>query len=281
MPLYFDKFFKMIFANKNDLKYIKYLISLTLNKRIEKIALISPEELGDKYNTKASYLDLLVELEDKSKVNVEVNTNPKSYVFDRNLFYLFKVMGNDLKVGDDYSNLHKHIQINLNANIRQKKDVMIYKLINLETKDILSEKLEIINIDIVNLSEKCYNEGIEKQSEFTKLMGLIGSKDQKHLDLFKGEKGIMEEIINKADEIRDDRNLVDILDYEKMRDSREVAARKLGYEEGMKQGKDQGIKEGIKEGILLTAKEMLNKSVEINLISEITGLTVEQVNNLK
>ena len=66
-------------------------------------------------------------------------------------------MGNDLKIGEDYKKLNKYIQINLNANINQKVSMMKYKLINIETKEVLTDKLEIINIDVEKLSDKCYN----------------------------------------------------------------------------------------------------------------------------
>ena len=40
------------------------------------------------YKGKVSYLNLYVELEDKSKVSIEVNTNSSDYINDRN-FYFF------------------------------------------------------------------------------------------------------------------------------------------------------------------------------------------------
>ena len=95
IPIYLDKFFKMIFVDTNDLKY---LISIILNIKIKNIKIINPEIQGNLLDTKTRYLDLLVELEDKTKINIEINSNSKSYVFERNLFYLFKVMGNDLKI---------------------------------------------------------------------------------------------------------------------------------------------------------------------------------------
>ena len=63
---------------------------------------------------------------------------------------------------------------------------------------------------------------------------------------------------------------------------------KQGIEQGIKQGIEQGIKQGIKQGIeqgkkensLQTAKKMLAKKIDTNTISEITGLTVEELKKL-
>ena len=62
-----------------------------------------------------------------------------------------------------------------------------------------------------------------------------------------------------------------------------------GIEEGIKKGKLEGLKEGIEEGIkkgklaeqISMAKAMKSKNMDINLISEITGLTIEEVRNLR
>lgn len=48
-----------------------------------------------------------------------------------------------------------------------------------------------------------------------------------------------------------------------------------------KKGYKKGIKEGIKEKAIETAKIMLKKNFSINDISEITGLSIEEINKLK
>ncbi len=56
--------------------------------------------------------------------------------------------------------------------------------------------------------------------------------------------------------------------------------RRLGIEEGIKKGKEEGIKEGIKENQILTAKNMKKENIDINIISKITGLSIQEIENL-
>ena len=56
--------------------------------------------------------------------------------------------------------------------------------------------------------------------------------------------------------------------------------RREGIKEGIKKGKLEGIKEGEKNKAISMAKSMKAKNMDINLISEITGLTIEEVNKL-
>jgi len=271
--IYLDSFFKKIFADPNDTRLLKELLYVILNEEIKSVTIMSPELVGDKIKVKRSYLDLLVKLKDKTKINIEINTNPQDYVTNRNLFYLFKVMGRDLTSEDKYTNFNKYMQINLNLNINQKESVMKYYLMNLETKEKLTELLEIINIDIEKLNRICYNKGVEEQDLFTKVMGLIGAKDYEHYNIFKKEKGIVKDIMDKANDYVSDKDLVKVLDYEKMRDNREIAAEELGF--------NNGISFGAKEEKKNIAKNMIRENTDIDYISKVTGLTLEQIKKLK
>ena len=66
-------------------------------------------------------------------------------------------------------------------------------------------------------------------------------------------------------------------------------AERIGMERGMRRGRKHGIKEGIKQGIEQginqtkseIAKKMLQKNIDISIISEISGLLVEEIEKLK
>ena len=98
------------------------------------------------------------------------------------------------------------------------------------------------------------------------------------------EKPIMEEVQKKYNNFV--KNRLMMMEYEKkeaylygnqiMLDEE----RRLGKEEGIKEGMEKGKEEGIKENQILTAKNMKNKNMDINLISELTGLSIEEVEKL-
>ena len=53
-----------------------------------------------------------------------------------------------------------------------------------------------------------------------------------------------------------------------------------GKAEGLAEGIEKGLAQGIKENQLSTARKMLQLGMSIEEISEITGLTKEEVDNL-
>ena len=50
-----------------------------------------------------------------------------------------------------------------------------------------------------------------------------------------------------------------------------------GIEKGRAQGKEEGLAEGMVKGKIEIAKTMLAKGMSVEMIAEITGLTVEEI----
>ena len=56
---------------------------------------------------------------------------------------------------------------------------------------------------------------------------------------------------------------------------------KKGIEKGIEKGVQKGVQEGMHRKAIQTAKALLNKKMDIQEISEITGLSVEEIKSLK
>ncbi len=59
--------------------------------------------------------------------------------------------------------------------------------------------------------------------------------------------------------------------------AQDLAIKSSEWKEGLKVGRE----EGEKLGILATAKNMLRNNVDIDLISELTGLEIEEIKSLQ
>lgn len=55
---------------------------------------------------------------------------------------------------------------------------------------------------------------------------------------------------------------------------------KEGVERGIKQGIEQGIERGIEQTTEKIAKRMLESNMDKKVISQITGLSIEEINNM-
>ena len=57
-------------------------------------------------------------------------------------------------------------------------------------------------------------------------------------------------------------------------------ARNWGYDDGKEDGKAEGLEEGARAKEIEIAKNLLQKGVSIDLVSESTGLSIEELNKL-
>ena len=287
IPYYYDALFYKIFGDEKDVSLLKTIIELSLDIEIDELTIVNGKILGDKHKTKKSYLDLYVKLKDDTKINIEVNSNTENYIFDRNLFFLSKIMANDIEIGGSYHDFKKHYQINFNAsNTRQKQKVMKYNVMNKETGEIFSDKMEIVNIDLVSFYELCYtNSTLDNLSDFEKIMGLLGCKTKEEEKLFEHEKGIIEKIMKKAEKFRDDSEMIEMYDRDKVIASMYEKDKK----ESIKKAVELAVSETTKEVTKEVAKKekqdiavnLINKGIDINIISESTGLSLDEVKKLK
>jgi len=280
ITLEFDLLFKKVFGEKEDLKPIKYLLKNILNIEPKKIEILNTELIGRPYKDKKIYVDLLVELEDGTKVSVEINTNTSQKYIDRNVYYMCRNISKDLKPNDVYKNLNKHIQINMDFKGSHEKPIMKYELIEKETLKKLTDIIEIIRIDIPYYKNKCYNKKVSELDSLTKLLGLFGTKKiELARVLCEGDKN-MEDIMSRIEKYNDDEDVIGAYDYEaKMKLIAEIE-KEEAVKEGHEEGFEQGIEQGVEQEKINIVKNMLNKNMDINLISEVTGLSTEQIQNL-
>ena len=135
-----------------------------------------------------------------------------------------------------------------------------------------------IQIYVPNLRKKCYTDNIEDLSELERfILILVERSIELSKKLGKGNK-IMENYINDAAMASGDEILLEAYD-------KEWALKDLGRRDGYKKGLDEGIILGIEQGIeknkIEIVKNMLDKNLDINLITEITGLSIEEITKIK
>lgn len=279
MTLKFDLMFKKVFGDNKHKDPIKLLLKEILNIEPKEVTILNTELIDRPYRDKRVYVDLIVELEDGTKVGVEINTDVDKEIVNRNFYYMCKNISKDLIPNEDFNELPKHIQINFDFEGKHIKPMMSYKLLNNETKDELTDIIEIIRIDVPYYFNKCYNRGIDidKLDSLTKFIGLFGveTKDQAKA-LCEGDS-VMEEIYKRIEEYNDDLDLIGVYDYEQ----RQRHLNKLRNRKMLEESKQQGLKQGIEQNTLDIAKNMLKEDTDINFISKVTGLSIDKINELK
>ena len=264
IPLWFDAMFKKVFGNEEDKRPLKYLLKLILGVEIKDLKILNSEILGESIESKKTTVDLIVTLEDGKKVGIEMNQTVSQEIIDRNLIYMFRIMANSLRHSEGYEQLDKHIQINFDMEGYHERPIEIYKIINIENiSNVLTDKLEIICIDVPYFTNKCYNE--EELSEQDRLIGLIGMTDRSKVEKVIGENDIMGEIIKKIKDFSEDEKMAAMYDYDfHLKELARIAAKreaKKEAEEYIKKELEKITK--YKEEIRIQAEEEVAQAKEL------------------
>lgn len=98
------------------------------------------------------------------------------------------------------------------------------------------------------------------------------SNREKLKEISKGDK-IMDKIYKRLDKLSEDEALSLLYDEKEREEEKKQAEIEYAEEHGLNKGISQGIKQ--------TAKNMLERNMNIDVVAEITGLSLEEVIKLK
>lgn len=131
--------------------------------------------------------------------------------------------------------------------------------------------LEKYKIDLEYIENKYYNNDELTRREKIFLM-FKESNREKLKEISKGDK-IMDKIYKRLDKLSEDEALSLLYDEKEREEEKKQAEIEYAEEHGLNKGISQGIKQ--------TAKNLLSMNMKVEDISKATGLSIEEINNLK
>ena len=205
----------------------------------------------------------------------------------RIFYYISKNVVNEVKEGENYNNVQKIISINLldfNLKFGDKgKAHRCFKLI--DTKD-LNISLDLIQIHILEVKRfiEIIKNSTKEELKNNRLLSWMKFFTSDNLELIeeelKEENQIMSKVIEEYKRFTsDDKMMRAYAAREAFLVGQKMMLRRE-REDGFDEGKLEGIKEGEKNKAVSMAKSMKTKNLDINLISEITGLTIDEIEKL-
>ena len=294
IPLTFDIMFTEIFNNPDNIcileEFISNYLDIPLKEVTGNLKILSRRLKKEVRYDSRKEVDLLLNYKGK-KINIEMSNNKSDGVINRNVVYLCKIHGNQLKVGDiNYSKINSTIQIVFN-NFNIGNELKTTWYLRNEKGQILTSKLRIDIINLVKGKDLCYT-GSEKVDYLINWCKLLTTKDRENVKDISSQ--IMSHkstdmLINNMSALSEEDEMVKLytkLSRREMEYNTYIAeATEEGYNNGHEKGYNEGIKKGIEQGIEQKnneiAKKMLDKSLDITTIEEITGLTKEEIMKLK
>ena len=292
-----DYSFKEIFRNEI---IRKYFISDVLEIPLEEIRSVRLHNtfLWTRHKMqKQGILDVMMVLNDNSKMNIELQIRAEADWDKRSLFYLAKMFIADLRKGEKYYKLQKCIEISiLGFNLDDAPEYhKIYQLRDKAGRDFS----DIFEIHIIELKKELY--GLDRTDEWIRLFRAESKEELNMLMHRTKNPGILEaikeiNIMNLSDWMKAqyEFNLREERDKAAMEEQirRDASAQGLaegraqglaeGRVQGLVEGKVQGLAEGRAEGLEQGLSQGLSQGQVLKLINQVQtklkkGIQAEQI----
>ena len=279
-----DYFIRYFFTDKGGEKVLLDFINAVMisadMKTFKAVEILNPFNLKRHYKDKETIVDVKCITKNGTVVIIEVQLSGNSRFPERILYYWSLNYSKLLKKGEQYEELTPVISINLlNFNLNRKSSNVhsCYMIYDTKSERLLTDHLQIHMIEL-----KKFKFGVcpplAKDNNLSKdlncWLGFFTTKNmEEYMSEIVKEKPIMEEAHKRYNNFI--RSRLMMTEYEK----KELYQydKQISLEDKRREGK----LEGIKERNYAIARDMKSKNMDINLISEITGLSIKEVRKLR
>jgi predicted transposase/invertase (TIGR01784 family) len=290
-----DFAFKKLFGS--DLLSLTALINAILpeNEQLTEVTLLNPFNEKSFSQDKLSVLDIKAIDGSGRHYNIEMQVTDEVYYSQRALYYWSKIYANQLKKGENYDNLRKTISIhvlNFNCFAKETDYHNVFHLLNAKSHRRDFEDMELHFIELQKFT-KGFDELTTPLDHWTSFLTSADRYDKTTMPVqLKNDPNIRRAIdtlehLYLTDEEREiyEARLKWLRDEQGAIKSAERKALIKGREEGLAEGIEKGREEGREEGRTATkheiARSLLAAGLPPSIVSESTGLSLEQIEALK
>ena len=294
LPLSNDYVFKRIFGKGGNERILKSLLEAILKIHIQKIEIKNPEIPKETIDEKLSILDIRAEINESTIIDIEMQVGNTTAIDRRLVVYNAKLIAGDIKVSEEYNKAKDTIVICiLNDNVLKRNAYLSLAMLKYE------ETEEIRYVDMGYKKEDKYLTKMCKYyiielPKFKKKKPKVADLLEKWLYVIGGDQKMMNECKDENEEIKEavkqlkemsadeyERELYEIRERSRLTYNTEMnEARRKGLAEGRAEGRAEGKAKGKAEEKKEIAKKMKDKGLAIELIQEITNLSVKEIKSL-
>ena len=259
---------------------------------VHNLQIINPHNLPENINLKESVLDVKAITKDKRKVIIEIQLSGNIDFLRRIYYYISRNIVSEVEEKEPYDIISEVISINFvdfNMDFGDAgKPHRCFKLIDTENPDIVLDMVQMHIVEVPRFKKILNNANAEyiKRKKILSWIEFFTAKDfDKVKEKLKEVNNIMPKVINKYERFISSEDEMEVYNA---RDAflygqaimlkRE---REEGLQEGIKEGIERGMKRGLQEGRreeqINIARSLKNAGIDIKIISDNTGLSIEEV----
>lgn len=287
-----DTTFKYLFKNEDTNDFFVSIIKEKFNIDLNEYTLTSEED--NTGNKRKDYrMDLVFYKKETNEYVIIEATSSKEFSqikLNQTHQYLYRKASFGFDKGENYINPPKVTLIEFNNYIKSEVPdnclEVTYKLFSEETKLVYND-ITIHEIYLPKYHDLCYN----KLNKVNRKLWMFSAES---FDEYKDIHDENKKIVKELERLSMDEKFVDeYIDWEnvqrKLMNSYRIEAEEKAHAKGLAEGRAEGIEKGRTEGInqgernksIDIAKNLLKQTIDINIISSATGLSIDEIGKLK
>ena len=268
LPVKSDFVFKLIFGDQKNIDiltgFLKSILDIP-NDDYERLTIVDPHVKKESIDDKFGILDVKVHTKSGRIIHVEVQLWFVPELKERCIYYQSKMVTEQISSGQDYAVIKKVVSIIITdyTLIPENKDY--HNQFRYRTKGGMefSDLVEINVLELTKLPTQTDN------SELWYWMEFIRAENEEELAMLEQINPQMSKAVGVLKELSaDERTRMLFEEREKAR--RDIASLMGGARQ-----------EGLQEGLILTARNAIGMGMDIDSIIKLTGLSREEIENLK
>ena len=250
---------------------------------IEGLELLDKELKKDKPNDKAGILDIRVRLKNEILIDVEMQAVWEDFFIDRSFSYLNKMYTSELKAGESFSKAHKCIGINIIGKGFKLNDELCSKsaFVDTATNKIITDKIEMYFLNLEKARDLPISKGKTREGRLINWAKFLDAETMEEREMLAMTSPVLELLNEKIIEITRSPEEQRRFDSRMKMRSDILTGMEVKFNQGFEKGIEKGIEQGISVGAynnkLETARKGLRLGLALETITELTGLTEEEI----
>ena len=283
-----DYFVRYLLASEGNEDILENIVNSVLEdlgfEEVHNLHIINPHNLPENINLKESVLDVKAITKSNKKIIIEIQLSGNIDFLKRIYYYISRNIVSEVDEKEPYDIISEVISINfVNFNMDfndEGKPHRCFKLIDIENPNVVLDMVQMHILEVPRFKNILYNSNIEDMKK-KRILSWIEFFTAKDLD--NNEKSKLKEV-NKIMKKVIDRYERFISSEDEMEVYNARDAFLYGQTVMLKREREEGIKEGMEKGKkseqIAIAKNLKKSGIDINIISENTGLSIEEINKL-
>lgn len=261
-------------------------------EEVHNLHIINPHNLPENINLKESVLYVKAITKSNKKIIIEIQLSGNIDFLKRIYYYISRNIVSEVDEKEPYYIISEVISINfVNFNMDfndEGKPHRCFKLIDIENPNVVLDMVQMHILEVPRFKNILSNSNIEDMKK-KRILSWIEFFTAKDLDnneksKLKEVNKIMKKVIDRYERFTSSEDEMQVYNARDAFLYGQTVMLKKEREEGIKEGIKKGMEEGVEKGKksekIAIAKNLKNSGIDINIISENTGLSIEEIKNL-